>query len=590
MELWCMCMLPKMALPAWEVLETCFQEFGGLKCDCLSPIHFNYLEDSGQKQQPSMPVVNTEYGKVQGKQITVPGIDTPVHVFLGIPFAKPPLGPLRFRPPQPPEPWNYVKDTTALPPRCSQKLGFRFFTNIFSFWNTSTFQFNQKPSSEDCLYLNIFTPANLTKKSNLPVMVYIHGGMLLLDGSSSYSGLALSTLENVVMVSIQYRLGIFGLFSTGDEHALGNWGCLDQVAALHWIQNNIANFGGNPNSVTIFGEDSGGFSVSALVLSPLAKNLFHRAIFQSGVVLVKPLFSKNVRPITEKIAALAGCKTTTSAIIVQCMRQKTEDEIMNISVKMNFYQLNFTGDPTEKYVFLPTVVDGVFFPKSPQELLEEKQFGGISLMMGITKEEFGWLLPTVMGYPLSEDELDQETATALLWDSYPLVEIPKTLTSLVTQEYLGVTDDLVRKKRLFLDMLGDLIFGIPTVILARHYRDSGVPTYLYEFQHRPSIWKNVKPTTVKADHGDDIYFMLGSPFLRDGFSEEEEHLSRRMMKYWCNFARNGNPNGEGLLKWPQYDQNEEYLQINITSKIARKLKDKEVAFFTELLAKEPGEE
>ncbi|XP_036605744.1 carboxylesterase 1D-like [Trichosurus vulpecula] len=421
-------------------------------------------------------------------------------------------------------------------------------------------------------------------------MVFIHGGGFVIGGASSYSGLALSSLENVVVVSIQYRLGIFGLFSTGDEHASGNWGCLDQVAALHWIQKNIANFGGDPSSVTIFGDDSGGFSVSALVLSPLTKNLFHRVIFQSGTVFAKALFSNNVKPITETIAAIAGCKTTTSAILVQCMRQKTEDEILIISLKMNLYQLDFTGDPIEKYVFLPTVVDGVFFPKSPKELLDEKQFGDISIMMGITNDEFGCHLPIVMGYPLSEDGLDQETATELLWDSYPLVEIPKNLTSVVTQEYLGVTDDPVKKKRLFLDMLGDLTSGIPTVILARHYRDSGVPTYLCEFQYRPRIWRNMKPATVRADHGDELFFIFGSPFLRDGFSEEEKQLSRRVMKYWGNFAWNGNPNGEGLLNWTQYDQNEEYLQINITSKIAKKLKEKEVAFFTELLAKEPNEE
>ncbi|XP_036605743.1 liver carboxylesterase 1-like [Trichosurus vulpecula] len=538
-------------------------------------------------QQPSTPVVDTEYGKVQGKQVTVKGFDTPVNVFLGVPFAKPPLGPLRFRPPQPPEPWHYVKDATMFPPGCPQKLKMEeLFPDTFSFWNESRFPFKRKPYSEDCLYLNIFTSANLTKKSNLPVMVYIHGGGQVIDSSFSYSGLALSTLGNVVVVTIQYRLGIFGFFSTGDEHALGNWGCLDQVAALHWIQKNIVNFGGDPSSVTIFGEDSGGFSVSALVLSPLTKNLFHRAIMQSGVVLQKALFSYNVKPITETIAVIAGCKTTTSAVLVQCMRQKTEDEILKINVNMNLYQVDFRGDPIEKYVFLPTVVDGVFFPKSPKELLDEKQFGGISLMMGITNDEFGWLFPTVMGYPLSEDGLDQETATELLWDSYPLVEIPKNLTPVVTQEYLGVTDDPVKKKRLFLDMLGDLTSGIPAVILARHYRNSGAPTYLYEFQHRPSVWGNVKPATVQADHGDDLFFVFGSPFLRDGFSEEEKQLSSRMMKYWSNFAWNGNPNGEGLLKWPQYDQNEEYLQINITSKIGKKLKEKEVAFFTELLAKE----
>ncbi|XP_072488376.1 liver carboxylesterase 1-like [Notamacropus eugenii] len=539
------------------------------------------------KQQPLMPVVDTEYGKVQGKQVTLHGFDTPVHVFLGVPFAKPPLGPLRFRPPQPPEPWKFVKSTTTYPPACTQNIEVsKYYRRLYSIRNESI----SLTYSEDCLYLNIYTPANLTKKSNLPVMVWIFGGKLLMGEASTYEGLALSTLENVVMVSIQYRLGIFGFFSTGDEHASGNWGCLDQVAALHWIQKNIANFGGDPSSVTIFGEDSGGFSASALVLSPLTKNLFHRVIFQSGVVLVKFLFSNNVTSLTEKIAAVAGCKTTTSAILVQCMRQKTEDEILNITEKMKFLKLDFTGDPTEKYMTLPTVVDGVFFPKSPEELLGEKQSDGISFMMGITSDEYSFRLPTELGHSLLEDKLDQETVPALLWTYYPYVQIPKNLTSVATQEYLGVTDDPIKKKKRFQGMLGDLTCGIPTVILARHYRDLGAPTYLYEFQHWASIWRHVIPTGVSANHGDDLFFMFGSPFLRDDFLEEEKELSRKMMKYWGNFARTGNPNSEGLLMWPQYDQNEEYLQINITSKIGKKLKDKEVAFFTEFLSKEPDEE
>ncbi|XP_074051649.1 putative inactive carboxylesterase 4 [Macrotis lagotis] len=277
--------------------------------------------------QPSI-VVNTEFGKVQGKQVRLQGFGTPINVFLGIPFAKPPLGPLRFSLPQTPEPCNYVKNTTSYPPVCTQNpVASMYFRNFFLLRNESI----SLMFSEDCLYLNIYMPADLTKETNLLMMVWIHGGDLRLGEASTYDGLALSTLENVVVVSIQYHLDIFGFFSTGDEHALGNWGCLDQVAALHWIQKNIANFGGDPSLVTIFGEASGGFSASALVLSPLSKNLFHRAILQSGVVLSKDLFTNNIKPIAEKIAAFTGCKTTTSAIMVHCMRQKTEDEILNIT-------------------------------------------------------------------------------------------------------------------------------------------------------------------------------------------------------------------------------------------------------------------
>ncbi|CAO2610559.1 Carboxylesterase 1D [Lemmus lemmus] len=191
--------------------------------------------------------------------------------------------------------------------------------------------------SEDCLYLNIYTPADLTKTSRLPVMVWIHGGGLVVGGASTYDGLALSAHENVVVVAIQYRLGIWGFFSTGDEHSRGNWGHLDQVAALRWVQDNIAKFGGNPGSVTIFGESAGGFSVSALVLSPLAKNLFHRAISESGVALLPALFTEDAKPIAEslqQVAIATGCEATTSAGIVQCLREKTEEELLATTLKM----------------------------------------------------------------------------------------------------------------------------------------------------------------------------------------------------------------------------------------------------------------
>ncbi|XP_043840187.1 liver carboxylesterase 1-like [Dromiciops gliroides] len=549
----------------------------------ISLVLCSFIMFTTQGQQQRSMVVDTEYGKVQGKQVRLQGFDISVHVFLGIPFAKPPLGPLRFTPPQPPEPWEYVKDTTTYPPLCPQNISVsQGLASLFSIRNES---FPMR-TSEDCLYLNIYAPSDLAMKTKLPVMVWIHGGGMMMGEASTYDGLALSALENVVVVSIQYRLGILGFFSTGDEHAQGNWGFLDQVAALHWIQKNIGNFGGDPSLVTIFGESSGGFSVSALMLSPLTKNLFHRAISQSGVIFMESLFSSNIKPATEKIASFAGCKTTTSAILVHCMRQKTEEEIIAITQKMDLYHLDFLGDPTEKFVFLPAVVDGVFFPRSPKDLLAENQFKPLPYIMGITDDEFGCFFPNILGYPISENGLDQETATELLWHSYPLLKIPKVLTPVITEEYLGGTQDPVKKKTLFLEMLGDLTFWIPTVILGRLNRDLDAPTYLYEYQHRASRWGNLKPATVKADHGDDIFSVFGSPFLKDGSPEEEKQISRMVMKYWANFARNGNPNGEGLLKWPTYDHNEEYLHINITPKVAKKRKEKEVAFFIELLAKE----
>ncbi|XP_028727323.1 liver carboxylesterase 1-like isoform X1 [Peromyscus leucopus] len=534
----------------------------------------------------SPPVVNTVHGKVLGKYVRLEGFTQPVAVFLGVPFAKPPLGSLRFAPPEPAEPWSFVKNATSYPPLCSQDPA---AAQTIAEHFTNRKETIPHTFSEDCLYLNIYTPADLTKSSRLPVMVWIHGGGLVIDGASTYDGLPLAVHENVVVVVIQYRLGIWGFFSTGDEHSRGNWGHLDQVAALRWIQDNIVNFGGNPGSVTIFGESAGGESVSVLVLTPLAKNLFHRAISQSSVILNPCLYGIDARPIAKKVAALAGCKTTTSAAMVHCLRQKTEEELLEVSLKMKFASVDLHGDPRESYPFLPTVIDGVVLPKAPEEILAEKSFNTVPYMVGINKQEFGWIIPMFQGFPLSEDTLDQKTAAFLLWQAYPIFNISENLIPATTEKYLRGTDDLVKKKDLFLDLMGDVMFGVPSVIVARNHRDAGAPTYMYEFQYRPSFVSDKRPKTLKGDHGDDLFSVWGAPFLKGGASEEEINFSKMVMKLWANFARNGNPNGEGLPHWPEYDQKEGYLQIGVPTQVAYKLKDKEVAFWTELRAKEAAE-
>ncbi|XP_029417921.1 carboxylesterase 1C-like isoform X2 [Nannospalax galili] len=522
---------------------------------------------------PSLPpVVDTMHGKVLGKYISLEGFPQPVAVFLGVPFAKPPLGSLRFSPPQPAEAWSFVKNATSYPPMCSQNaVGGQMLSELFT---------NRKENiplkfSEDCLYLNIYTPADLTKYSRLPVMVWIHGGGLMMGGASTYDGLALSAHENVVVVTIQYRLGIWGLFSTGDEHSQGNWAHLDQVAALRWVQDNIANFGGNPYSVTIFGESAGGASVSILVLSPLAKNLFHRAISESGVVLAADLV-KDTWSTAELIAAKAGCKTTTSAVMVHCLRQKTEDELLETTLKLE-----------KEDIFLSTVIDGVVLPKSPEEILAEKNFSIVPYIVGINKQEFGWFIPMMMGDPFSEGKMDQKMASSLLQKFRSDLIISENLIPVATEKYLGGSDDPVKNKERLLDLFGDVLMGVPSVLMSRGLRGAGVPTYMYEFQYRPSFASDMRPKTVIGDHGDEIFSVFGAPFLKDGASQEEINLSKMVMKFWANFARNGNPNGKGLPHWPEYDQKESYLQIGTTTQQAQRLKGEEVDFWTELLAKKP---
>ncbi|NP_058700.1 carboxylesterase 1C precursor [Rattus norvegicus] len=519
----------------------------------------------------SPPVVDTTKGKVLGKYVSLEGFTQPVAVFLGVPFAKPPLGSLRFAPPEPAEPWSFVKNTTTYPPMCSQDgvVGKLLADMLSTGKENIPLEF-----SEDCLYLNIYSPADLTKNSRLPVMVWIHGGGLIIGGASPYSGLALSAHENVVVVTIQYRLGIWGLFSTGDEHSRGNWAHLDQLAALRWVQDNIANFGGNPDSVTIFGESAGGVSVSVLVLSPLAKNLFHRAISESGVVLTTNLDKKNTQAVAQMIATLSGCNNTSSAAMVQCLRQKTEAELLELTVKLDNTSMS-------------TVIDGVVLPKTPEEILTEKSFNTVPYIVGFNKQEFGWIIPTMMGNLLSEGRMNEKMASSLLRRFSPNLNISESVIPAIIEKYLRGTDDPAKKKELLLDMFSDVFFGIPAVLMSRSLRDAGAPTYMYEFQYRPSFVSDQRPQTVQGDHGDEIFSVFGTPFLKEGASEEETNLSKLVMKFWANFARNGNPNGEGLPHWPEYDQKEGYLQIGATTQQAQKLKGEEVAFWTELLAKNP---
>uniref|UniRef100_A0A8C5N3Q3 Carboxylic ester hydrolase n=1 Tax=Leptobrachium leishanense TaxID=445787 RepID=A0A8C5N3Q3_9ANUR len=516
--------------------------------------------------QEKQPTVTTKYGKLRGKTSKVLTTDRQVDVFMGIPFAKPPVGELRFAAPEAPVPWGSDRDATKEGPVCLQS---NFFMESIKAILKADVAF--PPLSEDCLYLNVFTPQDRQSHSKLPVMVFIHGGALSVGGANMFYGAALSALENVVVVVIQYRLGILGFMSDGTKEAPGNYGFFDQVAALYWVQENIKDFGGDPHSVTIFGESAGGVSVSALVLSPLAKGLFHRAIAESGTAVIPGLMISSQEEITASVNFVAERSGCDPASLIACLKQKTEQEIIAISSGMGL-------------LTVPGSVDGVFLPKPAEEILANKEANDVPLLIGINEREFGFLLPLALNVTAILRGMDKATVEALI-RALPFLEIPESDIASTMEEYFGDTNDPEEIRNRFLDLGGDNMFVMPALKTAKYHRDSGYPVYFYEFRHRLSMYKDSKPAFVTADHGDELFCIVGGMFLSENImfkataTKEEEVLCKTMMKYWANFARTGDPNGKGLVNWPRYTKNEEYMVLDLNMKSSEKYKEDKFVFW-----------
>lgn len=521
------------------------------------------------------PLIHTKLGALRGDYLRVRGKTTVIHSYLGVPFAKPPVGPLRLAPPQPVQGWEGVRDATKQPFMCIQDK--QDSINLSEEFNVTL----EIPEvSEDCLYLNVYTPAKPAEDAKLPVMVWIHGGGFAMGSASFYEGSVLAAYQNVVVVLIQYRLGMLGFLSTGDDNAPGNMGLLDQVAALQWVQEHIQSFGGDPSSVTIFGESAGGVSVSLQVLSPMSSGLFHRAIAQSGTAYMDLLINTEPFGLAMMMANASGCAGTKPHQIVDCVMQMSTEDVLKIAQM--------------KELLFGVTVDGHFLPKSATELFKSHKFNKVPLINGITSDEFGWLLPKLMGPPNWIDGLDVETVK----QSIPPFFIyfgNSEVVDFILEEYLGDGKDRVKNRDAFRELCADMIFNIPAIKLSKAHRDSGAPVYMYEFQHRPMITSLKRPSFVKADHGDEIAFVLGECFMKghikiDGnFTEVEEELCRTVMSYWGNFARTGSPNGAGLTHWPMFGTDEQYLGIDLKQQVGTQLRSNRFTFWTQTLPKKVQE-
>ncbi|NP_001038401.1 carboxylesterase 3 precursor [Danio rerio] len=536
-----------------------------LLCLCLfvAPIWCAPVkEDSG-------PVVVLKHGSVRGQYVKAKGSPAVVEQYLGIPFAQPPVGPHRLAAPQPVQGWEGIRNATEYSSMCLQD------PNIVpKYAKSMTLELPPTGVSEDCLYLNVYTPSQRSESDKFPVMVWIHGGALVIGGACMYDGTPLAAYEKVVVVVIQYRLGILGYLSTGDQHAQGNWGFLDQIAALQWVQQNIEAFGGDPQSVTIAGESAGGISASLLTLSPMTKGLFQRAIFQSGVATVKGYSFKDPLTYAKVIANITECDFSSSEVLVKCIREMTEEQIIKAAQK--------------KYRLPGATVDGEFIKAQPEEILKSKDFPKIPILVGTTNHEFGWTLSHAILPKDWAKGMDAKSAKQTLDFFYNAGA--SEANGIIADEYFKNAKTPEEIRDAFTELLGDIIMVIPSIKVASYHRDAGAPVYMYEFQHGPSIANKFRPSFVKADHGDEIGFMFGACFW-DGqvkvtgtLTEEENQLCRTVMKYWANFVRTGSPN-PAPVPWPVYDQSNKYLNLGLQQTEGQGLKKDKLLFFTEELPK-----
>ncbi|XP_020786784.2 cocaine esterase-like [Boleophthalmus pectinirostris] len=531
-----------------------------------------FLHVQGDNVNQHAPVVQTALGGLKGVYIPVKGKESGVHAFLGVPFAYPPVGPeLRLAPPRPVQAWNGVKDATKQPPMCVQNVAV-----LGDLYTRLGMEIDVPGISEDCLCLNIYTPANTPRNAKLPVMVWIHGGGFTHGAASSYDGSALSAYEDVVVVMIQYRLGLLGFLSTGEKGMAGNFGLLDQVEALKWVQQHIHNFGGNPDQVTIFGESAGGMSVSFLYLSPLSNGLFHRGIAESGTAVLLDTLVADPLGTAKMAANMSGCSLESTETISNCMRNLDLQKIVEL-----------TEVPE---LVMSVTIDGLFLTKPVSESLRNHEIQKLPFMTGVNSDEGGWLLPTFMAPPNWTEGMTRDEVKGILSLFYTAEHKDEAL-NLIIDEFTGKSEDPKILRKAFTDTLGDLIFNVPAVKTINAHTDVGAPVYVYEYNFSPRMLKKVRPEFVGADHADEIFAVLGICFttthvrLIEECSKEEEELNRRVMRYWANFAYTGSPNGKGLVHWPQYGKEENYLFIDSEQVVRQGLRKDHVVFLTQTLPK-----
>jgi len=477
-------------------------------------------------QQLRYVQLRTADGVLEG----VVSADGKVRTFKGIPYAAPPVGPLRWRPPQPVSPWAGVRRAADYGPRAMQG---RIYSDMI---------FHDDGPSEDCLYLNLWMPAD-TAEARLPVMVWIHGGGFAAGSSSEprQDGGNLSK-KGVMVVSFNYRMGVFGFLAHPEltresEHgASGNYGLLDQVAALQWVRRNIATFGGDPDNVTIFGESAGSASVSGLMASPLAQGLFRCAIGESGAFFSTEEPLKTLARAEDEGVRFAESAFGTASL--QALRSKSARELLDAALKL----------PREH--FRPDI-DGFFLPADCGSIYAAGGQSHVPLLAGWNRDErsaptlLGNDPPTVENYVARARARFGANAGAYL-KLYPAATAAEA-------------------KRAAQDLSGDEFIAHATWKWIEMQLKTGAPVFRYEFDQTLPLPADAAPgAQPTAPHASDIEYVFRVLSSRNlPWRPQDREVSELMASYWSNFAKTGDPNGPGLPPWPAYGGQDGYQVMHI---------------------------
>lgn len=474
--------------------------------------------------------VKTESGLVRGFKSE----DTETCVWLGIPYAKPPVGQLRWRAPEPASSWEGVREANEWGPKCMQE------STVF---RTESRDKSDK-MSEDCLYLNIWRPAHSGK---FPVMVWIHGGGYTM-GSGKYPAGRLAEFGDLIVVTINYRLNTFGFFANpalreeDPNRSTGNYGSLDQAFALKWVHNNIANFGGDPNNVTIFGESAGGWSVCTMLATPLTRGLFQRAILQSGGCEAVETLERGYEK-GKRIAEKLGCKFDDLA----CLRSVPAEKLVRGGV----------GDILKEGFSFLNHIDGWLLSDSALAMIRAGNFNRVPLMAGSTKEEVNLL---VIIRPRLNNALPSQYQSRMQRNlNLSQEEAQKAVQTYPLSKYEN------KPKKAFGYILTDISLACPTYLGLDSVSEKGILTYYYRFDY--DDMKGGK--FLHAFHSSEIPFVFNSldqkPFYKTFYDEKNlssaQQLSKVIQTYWTNFAKTSNPNGPGVPEWREYTRENQVVQV-----------------------------